>query len=562
MKQTTKALIGICIQIAVFLFAAGSHAAIPAQLRGNDYVTVDTVTPRTFLYPPICFSAEATTFDPDTYSTATVTADLNEMRSVGYNCVRSFLGSRWNEPGKVGSGQRLNPKLIENTVDFVQRARDRGFFVVFSFGFVPTSYYDQIDDVCDPASPIYDPTYSIQPITVPNDPSTTYTYAACPYAEGYNLLFVHKGVVRAQVQLVSDMLDAMSAIDATLVAQGAFAIEIMNEPYFDSECLPFSITDGTLTVTLDQARTYNMDVTDPANDRQLLADNMLRYWLNHTIPAIKARYPSVPVIVSTFTPYTTGRSLATGFCNPNGSGFTGVLNYPILPDKRQPMRATVINESAADIISVHGSPIPLGAPTYDMSHDMRSAEIDQLTTTTKRLIIGEFWVPRQWFPTIESAASNAVSFQMQSVAWGFSGWMFWNWKASDWSACDSDRSIHNMLSPLFRPDPSKNADVRIIHPVSASTWYYGMNAEIEWMSNIATAGNNFTFSLAFDGEQKIDLGSGQGYGGRGRKTVQLPVTHADVNAFRATSVTRPDLLAEVPLTLDAKTSASKWFLYR
>lgn len=547
------------LSIWIVMQGAGMCApvAMPPSLRGNNDIVADTSHSRTILYPQLFLSQSTGNFNPDIYTSATTIADLQAMKAVGYDCVRTFIESRWNAPGLAGSGRRLNAQYAANVVDFVKRARADGMFAILSFGFLSPSYYEMVDEVCRPGSEIYDPSYKRVAVEIAG---TSHTVAACPFAEGFNQLFAHKGIVRAQAQYVMDMLDEIKAADPTLIADRAFAIEIMNEPYLVSDRLPFSITTGTLTVTLDQPKTYNMDI-GASNGRQALADDMVRYWLGHTITPVKARYPDVPVIVSTFTPYTTGRSQATGFADANGSGYTGVMKYEWLPDERQPMRVSVIAESAADAISIHCSPVPIGAPYYDMAVDMRSAEIDRLVTD-KRLIMGEFWAPRQYFPTIETAAGKLIDFQMQSVAYGFSGWLFWNWQASDWNALSANGSISNMLSPLFRPDPSRTRDIRLIQPLANATWRYGSYVETEWMSNVATAGLNFQLGLAFDDLQMIDLGAGQAPGGHGITLFRIPVTDTDINMFRVKSATRPDVIAECPIALAAQNGAHRWYLYQ
>lgn len=545
--------------IWIVMHGAGVCAPVPLplSLRGNNDVIADTSHARTILYPQLFLSQSSGNFNPDIYTSTTTAADFQAMKSVGYNCARAFIESRWNAPGLAGGGRRLNAQYVANAVDFMNRARADGLFVILSFGFLPSSYYDMVDEVCRPGSEIYDPSYKRVAVEIAG---TSHTVAACPFAEGFNQLFAHKGIVRAQAQYAIDMLDAVNAADPELIANRAFAIEIMNEPYLVSDKPPFSITTGTLTVTLDREKTYNMDIAT-SNDRQALADDMVRYWLGHTIPPVKARYPNVPVIVSTFTPYTTGRSRATGFADANGSGYTGVMKYAWLPDERQPMRVSVIDESAADAISIHCSPVPIGAAYYEMATDMRSAEIDRLVTD-KRLIMGEFWAPRQYFPTIEIAAGKIVDFQMQSVAYGFSGWLFWNWQASDWNALSAHGSILNMLSPLFRPDASKTRDIALIQPAANAIWHYGSYVETEWMSNIATAGADFRLGLAYDDLEIIDLGAGQAPGGHGVTLFRIPATGTEINLFRVKSATRPDLYADTPIALAAQNGARQWYLYR
>ncbi|MRR12132.1 hypothetical protein EG835_06620, partial [bacterium] len=363
------------------------------------------------------------TLDPDVYSTATVSVDLDAMRSLEYNCLRTFFGSGWNTPAKVAPGERLNARYIDNVVDFLQRARANGIFVIGAFGYVPPTYYDLVDEVVKPGSAVYDPAYTTTQIELPEGSGHHYTVTQCPFAEGANEIFVHKGILRAHAQYVLDFLDAINARDPSLIRDHCFAIEVINEPFFTADRLPFSITSGSLTVTLDAPATYTMTVTDTANQRQLLADDMTRHWLGRTVTPIKARYPDLPLVVSAFTPYVTGRSQATGYVDAQGGGYTGVQAYPYLPDMRQPLRLSVLNDSATDIVSLNCSPVPIGQSNYDIDVDMRSTELNRIVLK-KKLILGEFWAEPHFYTTMNVAISGMISHQVKSVAYGCSGWVY------------------------------------------------------------------------------------------------------------------------------------------
>lgn len=562
--QNHRGIAGVGVSIGLWLACVCGRAGapLPATLRGNDYLVIGTSMTLTSLYPAFHSTSPVTTLDPDVYSTATVAADFAQMRALEYNCIRTFINSRWNIPGEVAAGSRLNARFVDNLVDLLRRARDNGLFVVGAFGYVPSTYYDAIEEVVKPGTEIYDPAYATAQIELPEGSGRHYAITQSPFAEGSNEIFAHKGLLRAQAQYVIDVLDAIAARDASLIAGRGFAVEVLNEPFLTCERFPFSMTTGTLTVALDTTATYNMTISDPANQRQKLADDMTRHWLDRVLTPIKARYPDVPLVVSAFTPYVTGRSQATAYADAQGGGYTGVRPYPYLPDMRQPLRVSVLNDSAADVISLNCSPVAIGEEQYRIATDMRSAELDRITLK-KKLILGEFWAWPHDYPTIEKAVAGMIAHQTGSVAYGCSGWIYWTWDTQAWSAKSAGGAIGNAMSPLFRPDPAATQDVKIIRPTGDEAWAIGSSMEIEWMSNMATAGGDCRFDLTVNGAPALGLGTAQAAGGHGRLTVTVPDPGgAKLDGLRAASVARPDLFASARIQIVAVNAARGWSLYK
>ncbi|MCL5270743.1 MAG: hypothetical protein M1457_09405 [bacterium] len=550
-----------CLVLTITLFAPGfaRAAALPSPLRGNNYVVVGN-EPVLYLYPPLAMDSTVVTLWPAHYDAAAVENDFARMQALGYNGLRTFVAPN---PPPPGGALRIDPIYLDNLVDFLRRARAHGLFVILAGGLVPPSYYDLVDEVRRPASPIYDPTYMAAKIEFPAGSGLIHTISKTLLAGGDNIIFIHKGLHYAEARYLLDVLDGISQRDPSLFADHAFALEPLNEPYLTSDQPPFSIRQGRLTITLGQKRTYNMDPADPANNRQQLADDMVLYWLERIGSPIKAAYPGLTLIASTFTPYSGGRSAVTGFCDANGGGYTGVIDYPYLPDKHQPLRIAALNESPwVDAISIHDSPLAIVEPVYHFDIDMMSAELDRLTLD-KPLIMGEFWAYASFFPTIEEAAAALIAHQAHSVDYGFSGWMLWTWNWAQWNAQSAGGALATAMSPRFRPDPASGRDIRLLRPADGDAWRTGQTAEIEWMSNVATAGTGLKFELWRGGAKAADLGSDASAGGYGICQARVPSLPPGDYQLRAISLTDPNLSDATGETLAIVTSnaVSNWQAY-
>jgi hypothetical protein len=78
---------------------------------------------------------------------------------------------------------------------------------------------------------------------------------------------------------------------------------------------------------------------------------------------------------------------------------------------------------------------------------------------SKPVIAGEYGANKSFFSTEQAAADALVSWQVQSCAYSFAGWILWTWDTVSqpdgawWYVTEGSGSIATRLSPLRRPNP-------------------------------------------------------------------------------------------------------------
>lgn len=403
--------------------------------RGVNYFRTGPRQTAVIKYPPIDLQAEygdtgSVTFDPGQYDVEATEIALTAMGEAGYNVIRVYYDFT-NQPGP--DGQRLNPDYLANLADFLQRAQAHGLHAILTGGYLPAAYYDIVESIDDAE-------YSQSDIEISGQ---SYPALIRKNVNGFNVALMHEGVINATGQYINDVLDGLAAHDPGLL-DAIFAIDIISEPFFIATQKPFSIESGTVTMKFDTKKTYNMDLNDPANDRQALADDATRHWINKIVTAIKDRYPTMLVTVGVFPPYITGRT-----------GYGGVSSQESAWDSRQPLRLSVMNDSKLDYVDLHIFPAPVGIPVYDMAVDLHSTELDQITLK-KPLIMGESGMHKKYYPTLDEAIRGAIKHQADSCKYGFSGWVYYPWDGGTefWNANESDNAMLKVLSPKMRPNPA------------------------------------------------------------------------------------------------------------
>lgn len=393
------------------------------------------------LYPPLDYAATYggefdSNFRPGFYDPVSLESDLTAMRGLGYNTVRTNFDVFYHTNLTAAPGERLSAEYLDNLADFLMHARQLGMHVILVFGYVPITYYDLVEQICSgvPADPDYETvTETISGID----------YQLCGHrsATGYNALYVHRGIIDAFGQFIVDALDGLNQRDPD-VFDALLSID-MFEPYLAADTKPFSQTTGTVTLTLAAEKTYDMDIANPLNNRQELADDMAAFWLDQIMNRVHAAYPDVLTAAGVFTPYSTGRS-----------GYVGVTLAENNIDPRQGMRVSIVANSPVDYVDVHVYPIPVWRTPYVLSNDMASAELDHLLVQ-KPLMMGETGVIQGYQPDLGLAVATMVGLYQDSCTYGFSGWLYfpWNGETVFWDASDGDGAINQALSPAGLPNP-------------------------------------------------------------------------------------------------------------
>ena len=360
--------------------------------RGNNYIRLATLTDRNG-NPQLAHS----TFAVGLYDQTGAENALAAMQANGYNVVRIFLeGCCQNTIGDPAGG--LSSAYIANVVDFLQRARAHGIFVLITTSWLPAfgGY--------GPNCPQY------------------------PQFNDVNLFKLCPGAVPDSVKFWQDFVQALINKSAPLDA--VFAYELDNEYYYSSTAAPLSWTSGTITTANGQ--TYDMG---SQTSRQKMMDDGLIYFTDQMRAAILTLDPTALVTVGFFPPQGP---------NPTRIGDFRVIEvYPAMAD------------STADFVDLHAYPLPndLTLPQIVQNYAFDGTGTQQ----QKPIIMGEFGGFLSEYATATAAATGLTNWQVQSCTYNFKGWLLWTWDTAEqpelWNALSSGGPINASLAPASRPNP-------------------------------------------------------------------------------------------------------------
>ena len=185
------------------------------------------------------------------------------MQTNGYNLPKLWLDG-WCPNNTIGNpAGGLSSAYLANLVDFLQRAKNHGIYVILTIDWVP-QVGGYVDD-----------------------------FSGCNDFNDYNTLNLCAGGVRANTSFFHDLLQDLIGQQAPLDA--IFAYELSNEYYYNGDLPPLSWTSGTVTTA--DGQTYDMS---SQTSRQQMMDNGLIYFTNQGRAAIVALDPTAPVTVGFF----------------------------------------------------------------------------------------------------------------------------------------------------------------------------------------------------------------------------------------------------------------------
>ena len=380
--------------IAEFFDKTTGNAFVP---RGNNYIRLATLTlPNGNPFPG------HSTFVVGLYDANRAESALAAMQTNGYNVARVFLeGCCQNTIGDPAGG--LSSAYIANVVDFMQRARTHGIFVITTTSWLPA--FGGYGPNC-PEYPQF------------NDINL---FKLCPEAVPDSVKFFH--------DFVQALIQKGAPLDAV------FAYELDNEYTYKSSYAPLTWTSGTITTA--NGKTYDMG---SAVSRQQMMDDGLIYFTDQMRAAILALDPTALVTVGFFVPQAP---------NPTRVGDPRVITvYPAMA------------MSTADYVSIHPYPIAGDLTFAQYAQNFGFVGYQQ----QKPVVLEEFGVLESNYPVESTAATVAHDWQVQSCAYGIKGWAFWTWDTSNseqvdgpfWPASLGAGLISQTLSPAVRPDPCVN----------------------------------------------------------------------------------------------------------
>jgi hypothetical protein len=282
----------------------------------------------------------------------------------------------------------------------------------------------------------------IQVIVVGDGVPAGTSYAAqvasgcCSQAEGVNLDYLTAGGVAGNTAFWTALVQRLTA--QPQLRETILSYELRRQAFFRSDQAPLSAASGT--VTAPNGRTYDLAV--PA-ERQALTDESLAHWADAVRAAIRAVDPSALV--------------SLGF------------DLPVSP--RSSRLRYVLDSSAVDFLSVQASP-GLGSTIaqYATAYELP-------LMTTKPVLLAEFGAPSGGYGFAYAAAEALQTWQAQSCALGFDGWLAWTWDTSGalpgepamWNAQGAGGLLGRGLAPTVRPDPCISPNVALGKPTAASS---------------------------------------------------------------------------------------------
>ncbi len=238
--------------------------------------------------------------------------------------------------------------------------------------------------------------------------------------------------------LVSGLIERGAPLDAI------WSYELRNELYMVDDHPPFNLTSGNITAPNGQ--TY--DMADAASRRALLEDGIV-YWVDSVRAAILEVDPTALVSVGFFVPQGP---------NPVRQG-----------DNRIVETREVLTQSTADFIDLHGY------PGVDLPLPLHLENFGLTGPISKPVVMGEMGAFHSAFDNVQDAAQALISWQADSCAFGFDGWLLWTWDTPGeiWSAVDANETLGAALAPTNRSDPCSSeggvpADLAMGQPVRTS----------------------------------------------------------------------------------------------
>jgi hypothetical protein len=362
----------------------------PFVPRGNNYIRLASLTD-----PNGNASFGHSTFNVGLYNGTQAEAALTTMQASGYNAVRVFLqGCCQNTIGDPSGG--LSSGYVGNVVDFLQRARAHGIYVIITSEWLPA--FGGYDLSC-PQFPMFD---------------------------DVNLFHLCAGTVTTTVRFWHDFVSSLIAKGAPM--QAILAYELVNEYYYNSAAAPLSLTSGAVTAANGQA--YDMA---NAASRQQMMDEGLVFFTNQIRGAIIALDPTALVTVGFFVPQ-----------GPNATraGDTRVIQvYP------------AIANSTADFVDLHAYPLPGDLTLDQIVQNFGFVGFQQ----QKPVMMAEFGGFKSEYATAADAAAGLSAWQSQSCTYHFDGWALWTWDTDEqpelWNTLSTGGAINQRLNPTAKPDP-------------------------------------------------------------------------------------------------------------
>jgi len=338
-------------------------------------------------------------FSPAVYDHDEIAADFNRLHDAGYNTVRLFLDSCNGGRDCIGNpdGTGLNGAYLDVITQVMNLAADSGMMLLLTSNDLPEQggYWDISDRDNAGVFPGYRNSHYLTP---------SGTEAAVAYW--------------------TDLLDGLAGRAARF--DTVLGWSILNEEWMFTDQYPLNLDDGVVTT-----KTGGYDMSDPAQKRQMVTDNV-RTYIDAVAAVIKQHDPDGLVTMGFFAPQ---------FPNPTTIGGDWYVDT-----------APLVADSALDFFDFHAY----------LGSDITVAQLAENfgVTDAKPVVMGEVGAFISQYPDSTDIARQLQQFIADSCDAGFDGWLQWGYLRAPaaigdatWALTDNDGALLHDLSPASWPDP-------------------------------------------------------------------------------------------------------------
>ena len=335
------------------------------------------------------------TLDVGTYNSNEMEKVLSGIARLGGNTIRLWTWGRPNAPGGFcgkPTDKSLNPRYMENFIDFLTRAAKHGIYVIAMMDETPNNaHYNGIAEL--------------------QEPNTAVT--------GYNRQYLAKGPIAAKAAAIKDFIGYVKKTNPGLLST-VMAWELCNEAFVNCDEGPFDRTSGSMTT----ANGGSYDMADKAQ-RQACWDDGIVWWANELTGAIKSLDKDALITVGMWTSNAQDRLPNAGMDASAGNS----------NDKRFCPRPSALarRDCKIDFLDIHIYPWGNRRGIDRVAH-----EYDALCKSGKPVMVGEYGAFR--FTPVEEAKQQVRDIRKEASEMGYSGYLFWTWnliKNECYSAADS-----------------------------------------------------------------------------------------------------------------------------
>lgn len=340
-------------------------------------------------------------FIPEVYDPHEVDHVLELMRNFGYNVVRIFISGRYpiipGISGDLQTTEGLDEVYMDNVVDFLRRAADKGIYVIPTLIYIPINqYFNNL---------LGGPIYQNGQIAI----------------SGINKLFMTEAGLNAKREYIQRFLNYIKEKDPSLLTC-IFSLQIENEEYMSAVDAPFNLQHG-IVKTADGG-TY--DMSDPDSRQACFHNNAVNY-LNEMVKTVKEIDPALMVSESIFS--------------YNAVALDPERNHGIQPipwtsaDPRVPFDLKSLAESDLDYLDFHFYPTTTDTTGLKAEFDrhLESSGFSEIqgALQTKPIFLGEYGM-FTFVTTDSKKAANALQvLRDYSYELGFRGWALWTFDTEE-----------------------------------------------------------------------------------------------------------------------------------